>query len=329
MNPLMHRRGFVSLVAAAAAAAAPSLHAQDAWAPTRPVSLVVPFAPGGPTDAIARAVAERLGKALGQPMVVENRPGAGGAIAYEHVARAAPDGHTIGMLGSSMVANAALGILQLDPLRNFTPIAQLFNLEILLVVRPEVPANSVGELIRYLKAHPGRLNYGSSGNGSLTHLQMEVFKSLTGTSIVHIPYKGSSGTVQDLLAGQIQLSFDTVATFGPHIKSGALRLLAVAMPTRSSMFPDTPLLVDSDPLLKDFDLAVWAGLGGPAGLPKPIVARIHQEVGNALKDDALVQRLHAAGAAPAPSSTEAFVQRMGNESVKLTRLIRQINLKVG
>jgi tripartite-type tricarboxylate transporter receptor subunit TctC len=327
MQHPIHRRTLLSFIAAAGAA--PALHAQDGWAPTRPISLVVPFAPGGPTDAIARAVAERLGKGLGQPMVVENKPGAGGAIAYEYVSRATPDGHTIGMLGSSMIANAALGILPLDPLRNFTPIAQLFNLEILLVVRPEVPANTVPELIRYLKANPGRLNYGSSGNGSLTHLQMEVFKALTGTSIVHIPYKGSAGTLQDLLAGQIQLSFDTVATFGPHIKSGALKLLAVAMPTKSTMFPNVPILVESDPSLRDFDLAVWSGLGGPAGLPAPIVTRIHQEVGRLLAEDAVVQRLHAAGAAPAPTSTAAFVQRMTSESGKLGKLIRQLNLKVG
>ncbi|KQP18778.1 tripartite tricarboxylate transporter substrate binding protein [Pseudorhodoferax sp. Leaf265] len=327
MHQPIRRRTFVAFAAASTAASA--VLSQDAWAPTRPISLVVPFAPGGPTDAIARAVADRLGKALGQPMIVENKPGAGGAIAYEYVSRAAPDGHTIGMLGSSMIANAALGILPLDPLRNFTPIAQLFNLEILLVVRPELPVDNVSELIKYLKANPGRLNYGSSGNGSLTHLQMEVFKALTGTSIVHIPYKGSAGTVQDLLAGQIQLSFDTVATFGPHIKSGALKLLAVAMPTRSTMFPSVPILVESDPLLRDFDLAVWAGLGGPAGLQAPILARIHQEVGRILAEDALVQRLHAAGATPAPTTTEAFVKRMTNESVKLSKLIRQLNLKVG
>jgi tripartite-type tricarboxylate transporter receptor subunit TctC len=327
MNSLASRRTFLSLLAASAGAGV--VHAQDNWSPSRPISLVVPFAAGGPTDAIARAVADRLGKSLGQPMVVENKPGAGGAIAYEYVSRAAPDGHTIGMLGSSMIANAALGILPIDPLRQITPIAQLFNLEILLVTRPEVPAKNVTELIDYLQANPGKLNYGSSGNGSLTHLQMEVFKALTGTRIVHIPYRGSSGTVQDLLGGQIQMSFDTVATFGPHIKSGALKLLAVAMPTRSTMFPNVPILVESDPRLKDFDLAVWSGLGGPAHMPPAIVGRLHREANAILKEDGVVARLNAAGASPSPASTEAFARRMASESTKLAALVKELKLKVG
>jgi tripartite-type tricarboxylate transporter receptor subunit TctC len=325
MMTLTNRRQFLALVGAAAGASA--ARGQSPWAPTRAVSLVVPFSPGGPTDAIARAVAEQLGKALGKPMVVENRPGAGGAIAYEHVSRAAPDGQTLGLIGSSMIANSALGILSLDPLRSFTPIVQLLNLEILLVVRPEVPATNVTELIAYLKANPGKLSYGSSGNGSLTHLQMEVFKALTGTHIVHIPYRGSAQTVQDLLGGQIQMSFDTVATFGPHIKSGALRLLAVAMPQRSSTFPNVPTVAQSDPRLREFDLIAWTGIAGPPGLPQPIVTRIYQETEKVLKEDSVVQRLQAAGAQPAPSAPDVFAQRMAHELGRTTQLIKTLNLK--
>lgn len=321
------RRSFLILAAATAGTAL--AQAPGEWAPTRPIALVVPFPPGGPTDAIARAVAEQMGKSLGHPVVVENRPGAGGAIAYDYVSRAAPDGYTIGMFGSSMVANAALGTLSLDPLRDFTPIAQLFNLETLLVVRPEIPANTVTELIAYLKANPGRLNYGSSGNGSLTHLQMEVFKALSGTSIVHIPYRGSSATVLDLLAGEIQMSFDTAATFGPHIKSGALKLLAVSVPTRSPMFPSVPTIIESDPSLRDFDLAVWAGLGGPAGLPETVVNRLHREAETALKNEGVIQRLNSAGASPAPTTAETFAKRMAAESVKLKEMITRLGIKAG
>lgn len=328
INRLKHlnRRQALALLGSAGPAIAT---AQESWAPSKPMALAVPFSPGGPTDAIARTLAERLGKLLGQPMVVENRPGAGGAIAYEHVARAAPDGHTFGIVGSSMIANAALGILPIDPLRSFTPVAQLLNLETLLVTRPEVPAQTVPELIAYLKRNPGRLNYGSSGNGSLTHLQMEVFKALTGTHIVHIPYRGSAGTVTDLLGGQIQMSFDTIATFGPHIKSGALRLLATAMPVRSQSFPATPTVAESDGLLRDFDVVVWTGFAGPANLPRQVVTRVYQELEKVLKEEAVLQRLQAAGAIAALAPPDAFTKRMVDESARMTQLIKRLNLKAG
>lgn len=318
------RRDFIALAALAAAGA--STHAQGSWAPTRPVVLVVPFSAGGPTDAIARATAERLGKSLGQPVVVENRPGAAGAIANDFVARAAPDGHTLGMIGSTMVSTAAFGQTSYHPVRSFTPIAQLLDLETILVVRADVPVRSVPELITYLKANPAKLNYGSSGNGSLTHFQMEAFKSLTGTHIVHIPYRGSSGTVQDLLGGQIQMTFDTVATLGPHIRSGALRLLAVAMPKRNPAHPGVPTVAESHPSLRDFSLMPWTGLAGPAGLPAPVVARIHHEVDALFKDDSFIQRLAAAGAAPAPATTQAFGSRISSELTRYTRMVQQLGL---
>lgn len=314
------------LVGAAAAAAATFAAAQEQWTPNRPLTIVVPFSPGGPTDAIARALADRLGSALGQPVVVENRPGAGGAIAYERLMRSAPDGYTLGLMGSSMVANAALGPVPYDPVRSFTPIAQLFNLEILLVVRPEIPARTMPELIAHLKKNPGRVNYGSSGLGSLTNVQMEVLKALTGTHIVHIPYRGSSGTVQDLLGGQLQMAFDTIATFGPHIKSGSLRVIAVANPRRSAAFPTVPTVAESDPRLRDFDVTAWSGLGGPAGIPAPVVARLHREVENMLKEDAFIKRLEAAGAAPAPASTPAFAKRIADEQRRYAGMLQKLGL---
>lgn len=321
------RRNFLILGVAAAGTALAQPPAE--WAPTRPITLVVPFPPGGPTDSIARAVADKMGKSLGQPVIVENRPGAGGAVAYDQVSRAAPDGHTICMIGASMVANAALGVLSLNPLRDFTPIAQLYNLETLLVVRPEIPANTVTELIAYLKANPGRLNYGSSGNGSLVHLQMEVFKALSGTFIVHVPYRGSSGTVLGLLGNEIQMSFDTAATFGPHIKSGALRLLAVAAPTRSIMYPAVPTVSESDPKLRDFNLTVWTGLGGPAGVSPAAVNRLNREAATALKNEDVIKVIRAAGASPAPITAEAFARRMADESVRLKEMISRLKIKVG
>jgi tripartite-type tricarboxylate transporter receptor subunit TctC len=319
-----NRREFSTYVALAACA--PAAHSQETWSPTRPLSLVVPFSAGGPTDAIARAIGDQLGRSLGQPVVVDNRPGAGGSIAYEHVLRAPPDGYTLGLIGSSMVANAALGPVPYDPIRSFTPVVQLLNLETLLVVHPSVPAQTVPELIDHLKRNPGRANFGSSGSGSLTHLQMEVFKALTGTHVVHIPYRGSSATVIDLVAGQVQVCFDTIATFGPHIKTGALRLLAVAMPQRNPAYSAVPTVAESDPRLKNFDLIAWTGIAGPAGLPAPVVARLHKEVDAALKDEGVLQRLQAAGAVPASAPPQVFAKRIADEVIRTNKLVRDLGL---
>lgn len=322
---MMNRRHALSLLAAAPLLPTTQAFANDAWSPSRPISLVVPFAAGGPTDGFARAIAEKLPPLLGQPVVIDNRPGAGGSLANTFVARAAPDGHTLLMAGSSMVTAAALAKTPYDPVTSYTPVVPLLTLEMLLVVNADLPVRTVAELVKYAKANPGKLSYGSTGTGAITHMQMEMFKSMTGTHILHIPYRGSAPALMDLLAGNIQVCFDSLITAGPYIKNGKLRALALAMPERSLVTPEIPTFREAG--LPDFEASAWTGLLGPAGMPRPIVDRIHQATVTALADPAVLRRVEAIGGRVTRSPTDVYAQRIATELPRWQKLVKDMGLK--
>ena len=277
----MQRRSLLAAVGATALAAHPVLRAQGAY-PQKPITLVVPSAPGGTTDFTARLIADGLSRALGQPVVVDNKAGAAGNIGNQFVARARPDGHTLLVAYSGyqvgnphLFANAGW-----DPIKDFTPVAMLTRAPQLIVTRAGLQPNTLAELVAHAKANPGRLNYASSGNGSIQHIAGELFKQLTGTFITHIPYRGAGPAVQDLLGGQVDLFITTPASVVQQVKAGKLKALAVTSATRLAALPQVPTAVEAG--LKGFNLDSWFALYGPAGLPADVVQTLSAEIGKLL-----------------------------------------------
>jgi tripartite-type tricarboxylate transporter receptor subunit TctC len=274
---------------------------------------VVPYAPGGPVDLSARLLAPKLQQALGQPVVVENKPGAGGNIGADFVAKSAPDGYTLvmGAIATHAINPALYARLPYDPVRDFRHVALLVQVPNVLVVNNDLPARSVADLIRLAKAQPGKLDFASGSTGSTGHLAGELFKSLTGTYLVHIPYKGSAPAVADLLAGRVHLMFDNLASALPNIQAGKLRALAVTTLRRSGFLPELPTLDESG--LKGFDMTTWWGLMAPAKTPQPVVERLATEAAKALAAPDLRERWRAMGSeAPSvrtPAEFTAFVER--------------------
>jgi tripartite-type tricarboxylate transporter receptor subunit TctC len=307
--------------AAAALLLACAAVAED-W-PARPLHLVVPYAPGGPVDLSARIIAVPLQHALGQPVVVENKPGAGGNIGADFVAKSAPDGYTLvmGAIATHAINPALYPKFPFDPVRDFRHIALLVQVPNVLVVNNDLPARSVADLIRLAKSQPGRLDFASGSTGSTGHLAGELFKQLTGTYMVHIPYKGSAPAVSDLIAGRVQLMFDNLASALPQIQAGKVRALAVTTPRRSSFLPELPTLEESG--VRPFDLTTWWGLMAPAGTPQPIVERLAAEAAKALQSPDLRERWRAMGSeAPAiktPADFTAFVARERKLYAELVR----------
>lgn len=316
--------------AGAALAAGVLLHcAADSWAqgqpaanyPSRPIRIIVPFTPGAGTDIVGRAVAQSLSEAWGQSLVVDNRPGAGGTIAGELVARANPDGYTL-MLGNVSTLAIARGLypkLPYDPLRDFAPITLITTSENVVVVHPSVPVRSVKELIAYAKANPGKLNYGSSGSGTTSHLGGAMFASMAGVDITHVPYKGSGPMLTDLLGGQLQLAFSSVPTALPHIKAGRLRPLAVTRLKRSATLPDLPTVHET---LRGFDISLWQGIVAPAGTPRVLVAKLNEQIVKSLGMPDLRRKLSAQGLDPVGNSPEQFAAYMKAEADKWARIVK-------
>ncbi|MGQ0653061.1 MAG: tripartite tricarboxylate transporter substrate binding protein [Betaproteobacteria bacterium] len=295
--------------------------------PSRAVRIVVPFPPGGTSDILARTIAARLGEPLGQPVVVENRPGAGGNIAAEHVAKSAPDGYTLIMGTSSLAISQSLyRKLNYDLVRDFAPITQAVNYTNLLVVHPSTGFFSVSDLIFAAKAKPGALSYGTAGNGTPPHMTGELFKSYTGVDIQHIPYKGGAPAIADLLAGQIPLMFDNVPPLLPHVRSGKMRALAVTSLARIAVLPDVPTLHELG--LKDFDAVGWNGILAPAGTPPEIVSRVHAEVTRILRLPAARDQLTAQGADIVGNTPEQFGAWIRSEVKKWGEVIRISGAKV-
>jgi len=284
--------------AAACIAAIGLIHsgAQAQSYPTKPIRLIVPFAAGGTTDIVARAVSDALGRELGQPVVVENRGGGGGAIGADALAKSTPDGYTLGIATvSTMATNPATNARNpYDPIKDFAPITNLVNVPNVLTVNPKVPAKSLKEFIALLKSNPGKYSYASAGKGSISHLDGELFKDITKTDMVHIPYRGSGPALNDTLAGQVNAQFDNLPSSMPFIQAGKLRALAVAAPKRVEGLPDVPTFAEAG--MKDMNNMAWYGLVAPANTPAAIVTRVHDAAVKALQDPAVKRRLADSGA---------------------------------
>ena len=291
-------------------------------AQAKPVRLVVPFPPGGATDITARALQEPLSKALGQPVIVDNRAGAGGSIGMAELAKAAPDGLTLGMatLSTHGVNPAVYKKLPYDPLKDFAPITELVKAPGVLVVNAKLPVNSFEEFVKYLKANPGKVSYASPGNGTIGHMWGELFKSTTNTFMVHIPYRGAGPALNDVIGGQVQVYFDQVASSLPYIQGGRIKALAVAWPTRLEVLKDTPTYAEKS-LFSNND-ASWFGLLAPAGTPEATVNRVHQAVAAALKDAALVDKLKGQGLFASGSRPQEFAVQIRKEIEKMQRIAK-------
>ena len=291
------------------------------------VRFVVGFTPGGPSDILARALAAKLAEARGQPVVVENRPGAGGNLAAEVVAKSAPDGNTWLLGNNSILAtNAALyGHLPFDPVKDFAPVALVAIQPNILVVHPSLPASSVAELIAYARANPGRLNYASSGAGAAAHLSGELFKAMTGVEMVHVPYKGAQPALTDVIAGQCQLMFATSASVLPHVKAGRLRALAVTTAQRSASMPELRTVAEAG--VPGFESITWHGVVVPSATPTPIVERLNRDINAALRDAELRARLEGLGAEIAGGTPAQFAAYIAREIPKWTKVVRDSGAK--
>jgi tripartite-type tricarboxylate transporter receptor subunit TctC len=314
------------LVGLAILIAATVVHAQ-AW-PAKPIKYIVPFAPAGTTDILGRMVAAGLSNALGQPVVVENKPGQAGSIGAAECARAAPDGYTLcGGTISSHAINASLySKLPYDPLQDFTPITMLATLPNMLIVHPSVNAGSVKELVAELKANPNKYSFGSAGNGTSQHISGELFKIMTGTQMQHIPYKGSGPMIPDLLAGQIQLSFENITTAYPQVKAGKLKALAVTSAKRSFVAPEVPTMAEAG--LAGYDISSWQAMYAPAGLPKDILARVHAEVVKTLRAPDNAKKLQDLGLDAGGISPEELAAFMRAEIPRLGKVVQESGAKV-
>src|ERR1700754_739408 len=296
--------------------------------PVRPVTLAVAFTPGGPSDVLSRIVGKKLEQLLGQPFIIENRPGAGGNVAAEQVARATADGHTLLMGNNSILAtNAALyKKINFDPERNFAPISLVGSQANILVVNPNVPAKTMAELITLLRANPGKFNYASSGHGAAAHLAAELFKAEAKVDIVHVPYKGAAPALTDVIAGHVQIMFATAASVVPHIQSGRVSALAVTPLKRTAVFPE---LATIDELgLKGFDATTWHGLVAPAKTPREIVVRLHKATVEALNDPAVRKSLGDLGVDIVGDTPEEFAAYIKAEIPKWTAIVKASGAKL-
>jgi tripartite-type tricarboxylate transporter receptor subunit TctC len=311
---------FLAMLFAVGAASA------QAW-PARQVRLVIPFPPGGATDIIGRIVAQRLSTALGQSVVVENKPGAGGAIGSDIVAKAAPDGYTI-LIGTSSTHSVApaLGVkLPYDPTRDFAPIIHLSDAPRVLVVSSTLPFKSVADLIASAKAKPGFYNYGSSGIGTTVHLSAEAFKLAAKVDVTHVPYKGTALVFTDLATGQISLMFDSIVSAQPSLKSGKVRALGVTSARRSPLMPELPTMVEAG--LPGFIDETYFGLWVPAGTPAAVVARVNAEANKLLQGAEMKEQLAIQGASPVGGTAQEFTRRIADETAKWTRVVKEAGIK--
>ena len=320
-------RTLVALLLAAAALAAPAVAGAQAY-PSRPVKLVVPFPPGGSLDITGRLIAQRLTDMWGQAVVVENKPGAGGNIGADFVAKATPDGYTIllGALSTHAVNPNLYAKMPYDAVRDFAPITLIATTPNVLVVNAATPVGNVREFIAWTKANPGKLAFGSGSNGSAGHLAGELYKVDTGTDAVHIPFKGGAPATQALLAGDTQFMFDNLANAMAQVKAGKLKALAVTTAERSTLVPELPTMAEAG--LSGFDISTWYGLFAPAGTPAAIIAKWNADVTRILNTPDVRAKLMADGAEPAPDTPEQFAQMIARELAKYARIIKASGAKV-
>ncbi|HEV7801688.1 MAG TPA: tripartite tricarboxylate transporter substrate binding protein [Burkholderiales bacterium] len=313
------------LLMLALAAALPAAQAQTGKWPEKPVRVVVPFAPGGSTDIIARVLAARLSQEFGQQFVVDNRAGAGGSIGTDIVVRANPDGYTLIIVATSYATNAALYKLPYDPVKDIASVGMLHKGPFALAVNSSVSASSVKDVVELARAKPRTLTYGSSGIGGATHLATELFLQMTKTSMVHVPYKGDAPAIADLLGGQIQLIFCSVPALMPHLKVNRLRALAVTTEQRFSELPDVPAVAET---LAGYEHTSWNGMWAPSRTPKDIIARLNLSLGRILKQPDVLDRLRADGREAAHSTPEEFQRVIAKEIDKWKTVVKVGNIKV-
>ena len=323
----MNRKAFAILTTVALAVIGPSQAFAQAY-PTKPVRLVVPFPPGGSTDIVARIVAQKLGERIGQPVLVENRGGAGGTIGTEAVAKAAPDGYTLGFASTSThaVAPAVYAKLGYDPIKDFAPISLVAVTPYLLVVNPKVEVKTLKEFVAYVKPRPGKFNYASAGTGSTTHLAMEMLKSSAGLYILHIPYNGNGPAGTAVIAGDVEFLFGSLPALLPHAKSGRVRPIAVGTPKRSPSLPDVPTVAESG--FPGFDASLWLAIMAPAGTPAAVISRLNKETVAVVTSPETAQALDKAGAEPV-TSTPAELTKMVRDGVqKYAAAVKRAGVKL-
>ena len=321
------RVGLSFVAAGVAFAIAPAVHGQTSY-PTKSIVINVPFSAGGTTDLLARAIGQRLSEKWQVPVIVENRPGAGGNIGTAQVARSAPDGYTLvmGTIGTHTINPALYKNMPYDAIKDFAPITRTAMVSNALVVPPDAPYNTVEELIAYGKANPGKLTFGSSGHGSTLHLSGETFKMMTGVEMQHIPYKGSAPAVADLLGGHISMIFDNVPSALPHIQAGKLKVLAVTAPERAQQLPDVPTMSEAG--VSGYAVTSWFGLWAPAATPPDVVKKLNEAVVEIIEAPQMQQTIRAQGATPHPETPAQFAAFIQSETKKWADVVKNANLTV-
>ncbi|MBV9189966.1 MAG: tripartite tricarboxylate transporter substrate binding protein [Betaproteobacteria bacterium] len=294
--------------------------------PTKPIHLIVPFPPGGGNDTVARAIAQQISPELGQPVVIDNRPGAGGSVGAELAAKAPADGYTLFLAGvGSHVVNPNVHKVPYDPVKDFAPITLIASAPSVLVVNPKVPAENMTEFTAYAKANPGRLNYASNGAGSAAQLAAAMYETMAGVKMVHVPYKGIAAALTDLLGGEVQVLFGTVVALTPHIQAGKLRALAVTGKKRSALLPDVPTLRESG--LPEYEAGSWYGIEAPTGTPRPIIDQLNALIVKALRQPDVAKRLAAEGADVIGSTPEEFGAHIRAENERVGKIVRAAGIK--
>ena len=298
----------------------------QAW-PNKPIRLVVPFPPGGPTDILGRAVGAKLGELLGQPVIIDNRGGAGGGIGADNVAKSPPDGYSLllGTTGTHTINPNLYSKLPYDPIKDFAPVSLVVKYLNILVVNPNVPVKSVAELIALAKQKPGQVTFGSAGNGSSNHLTGEMLGTMTGAKMQHVPYKGSGPALNDVIAGQISFMFDQYSTVGPNIKAGKLRAIGIATKQRHPLLPDVPTIGETVP---GFEVSPWYGLFAPAGTPKEVIARLHTELTKVMKSHEINERMTTLGWDPVTNSPEEFTAQIKSELAIWADVVKKSGAKI-
>jgi tripartite-type tricarboxylate transporter receptor subunit TctC len=323
---LLRRRRLLTAGAAAVLALGSGLAAAQTW-PEKPITLVVPFPPGGTTDVLARALAERLQQSLGQPVIVESKPGAGATLGADHVAKARPDGYTL-LVGAvhHTIATSVYRKLSYDFQKSFQPLTIIAMVPNVLAVSATSPVKSVAELVALAKSAKPALSYGSNGNGTAQHLIGTQFQNQTGVTLLHVPYRGSGPLTTDLLGGQVTMSFDTITPVLPHIQAGKLRPLAVSTARRSSALPDVPTLAESG--LPGFDIGTWFGVLAPAATPKAVVARLSEEMQKVIHSPEFKKRMAEIGAEPVGNTPEQMASQIRDETEKFARLVKDAKVTI-
>jgi tripartite-type tricarboxylate transporter receptor subunit TctC len=318
LNVWLLRGAAVALLAAAAA------HAAE-WAPVRPVRFISVFPAGGPVDAVARLVGQRLGEQLGQQVVVDNRPGAGGVVGVEIAARAAPDGYTLVIAANSLTSYKALNPnLGFDPVQDLAPVSLVASAPLVMCVTASLPVANGKEFIAYARSRPGKLNFGSSGNGTSSHLAAELFRTMAGLDIAHIPYKGAAPAITDLMAGQVQLMFSSALTMVSLVQSGKLKGLGVSSAKRLPVLPEVPAIAE---FLPGYELSPWYGVWVPRATPKPVIARLNREIAKVMSRPDVQEFYARQGALPVYNTPEEFARFIAAEAVKWGDLVRRTNAR--